>query len=110
MKFEKYISKEGLNGKLTESERQNRSDTIVDRYNDCMKVGLSHKEALQRALCGVAHDGMPEYRHRSFVADVAPMELQEPKEFRFTNNLSSSQAQRVIDSYLEKYPKPRIYK
>lgn len=110
MKFEKYISKEGLYGKLTESERQHRSDTIVERMASWAKTGMSRREALKRSLLGVSAEGFPDYRHRSFVADVAPMELLEPEPFEFTNNLSSEQAQRVIDSYLEKYPRPRMYK
>lgn len=109
MNLQKYISTTGL-GLLSDSERRKlRGDVLKKRYTYHLKSGMSRKEALRRALSGYADGGMPSYQHRSFVADVFPEELLTPEPFTFTNNLSEQAGQRVIDSYLEKYPRARRF-
>lgn len=109
MKQENYLCSEGL-GLMPEAERLRHLKAVLKgRLDMWKKLGLSHREAMKLATKGYADKGLPDYKHRSFVSDTYPAELLEPKPFAFTNNLSDDEAQKVIDNYLERYPKFKMW-
>ena len=65
MKFNQYISDDGLFGKLSEEQKEHRRATIEARYKDWMKTGMPRRECLKRAQFGVSAQGFPDYTHRS---------------------------------------------
>ena len=109
MELQKYISSEGL-GLLPEKERRAHLRAVLKkRVVSLKKIGFSHREALRLAMMGEADGGMPDYRYRGCGVDVYPASLLPPPTFEFTNNLSNAEGQKVIDAYLERYPKPTIW-
>jgi hypothetical protein len=110
MNLQKYIGSTGLGLLPDKVRRELRAEVLKARYTYHLKSGMSRKQARDKALSGYADGGMPNYQHRSFVADVFPVELLPAKPFKFTNNLSDREAQKVIDDYLERYPSPRRFK